>query len=167
LSPSSDSLPDVPRASESIRFHPFEASRWPEPLQTLCGWPWVGPLETGVQVTLFHPARRSCGTSDSASSSLAAFVVCAFPPHLSARGKPRDLRDLSPISTEIRLYYAPFNSAPDVLSSQHRGDREPGAVRASGCGGDPCTTGNRVLSVAKWKVSKVIVCVVCDVPLHD
>ncbi len=24
-----------------------------EPLQTLCGWPWVGPLETGVQETLF------------------------------------------------------------------------------------------------------------------
>src|SRR5215470_16197239 len=91
-----------------------------EPLQTLCGWPWVGPLETWVQETLFHHAHRFCGASDLASSSLAAFVACSFPPHHWAQGKPRDLRDLSPIPADIRLYGAPLNGAPDDPSSHYR-----------------------------------------------
>ena len=54
-----------------------------------------------------------------ASSSLAAFAACSFPPHLLAQGKPRDLRDFTPIPADNRLYCAPLNSAPDVPSGQY------------------------------------------------
>jgi hypothetical protein len=40
---------------------------------------------------------------------------------MASSQRTRDLRDLSPIPTDIRLYYAPLNGAPDVPSSHYNG----------------------------------------------
>jgi hypothetical protein len=46
-------------------------------------------------------------------------------PYLSAQGKPRDLRDFSPIPADTRLYCAPLDGAPDVPSEMPlRGSEE-------------------------------------------
>jgi hypothetical protein len=104
-------------APESTHFHPFEARRCPEPLQTrlLLALAWTtGDVGSRDALSPCSQVLRHSGLS-----VFAAFVACSFPPRLSARGKPRDLRDLSPIPADIRLYCAPLHGAPDEPSSQH------------------------------------------------
>ena len=93
--------------------------------------------------------------------SLTAFVACSFPPHLSARGKPRDLRDLSPIPTDSRLYCAPLHGAPDDPSSQYRSSRlrRPSARDASAGSRSPSPPSPMAVSSQHWMNEEGIVLV--------
>ncbi len=111
-----------PFAPESSRFHPFKATRrWNRFRRSAAGL-GLDHWRLGFKKPSFTMLTGLAAHRTRASSSLAAFVACSFPPHLSAQGKPGDLRDFFPIPADSRLYCAPLHGAPDDPSSHYTWD---------------------------------------------
>jgi hypothetical protein len=117
-----------PFAPESTHFHPVEARKcWNRVMRSAVGL-GLDNWRLGFKKPSFTILTGLAAHRTRTSSSLAAFVACSFPPHLSAQGRPRDLRDFSTIPAEIRLYCAPLHGALHDPSSQYNPserDRSP------------------------------------------